>query len=536
MIKAGKAMKNGLLENIVSSIAFAVTDDGFMRMNRLSETQFELCDIKLNIVENNDDIRVLITGGKTPIKKIILRWSNIIESECKLLTTSFERSYGDLEWQNIRSDRMLPWYFLINDKKKTRCLGVKTQPSSLCSFFVSSVDITLCIDVASGSRGVILDERVLTACELVAFESEEEVFDVHNTFAKLMCPSRKATSFAVYGGNNWYYAYGNSCYQDIIEDSKLMSSLALSNKNRPFMVIDDGWQQCHSENYNGGPWEYSNYKFGDMRDLVSNMKEIGVRPGIWFRPLQNMKKTSDDYILKSSDAYKTLDPSVEGVLKLVSDDIKRLKEFGFELIKHDFSTWDIFGLWGFQMGRSFKQIDTFFSDRRKTTAEIIKNFYRAIRASAGSTPIIGCNTISHLSAGIFEIQRTGDDTSGKNFERTRIMGINTLAFNLPVHKVFYDVDADCVPITKELPRELTKNWLKLVSESGTPLFISLDRKCADNDYKKEVEKAFSIASEKLPTAKPLDFLDTRCPKRWKLNNKLTEFNWEDINKDPTVEI
>ena len=44
------------------------------------------------------------------------------------------------------------------------------------------------------------------------------------------------------------------------------------------------------------------------------------------------------------------------------------------------------------------------------------------------------------------IQRTGDDTSGKTWERTRVMGVNTLAFCLPQHGVFYEIDADCVGI------------------------------------------------------------------------------------------
>ena len=55
-----------------------------------------------------------------------------------------------------------------------------------------------------------------------------------------------------------------------------------------------------------------------------------------------------------------------------------------------------------------------FFDKSKTTAQIIKNFYAAIREAAGEYIILmGCNTLSHLSAGMFDIQRTGDDTSGK---------------------------------------------------------------------------------------------------------------------------
>ena len=37
--------------------------------------------------------------------------------------------------------------------------------------------------------------------------------------------------------------------------------------------------------------------------------------------------------------------------------------------------------------------------------------------------------------------RTGDDTSGRIWERTRRMGVNTLAFRLPQHNAFYHIDA-----------------------------------------------------------------------------------------------
>ena len=85
-----------------------------------------------------------------------------------------------------------------------------------------------------------------------------------------------------------------------------------------------------------------------------------------------------------------------------------------------------------------------FADRSRTTAEIIMDHYRSIRAGAGDAVLIGCNTIGHLSAGIFEVSRTGDDTSGKEWDRVRKMGVNTLAFRMPQHGAFFAADADCV--------------------------------------------------------------------------------------------
>lgn len=527
---------NGLLKEFENAHVFVETEDNYSEMQKRIQNEFEYEDIFLNFVENQNKIEISVTAEKSKVKRLVVRWRNQLSKETKIMTSSIERSYGDLGFENVRAERMLPWYFISTDMKKTECLGVKTGPSAICFFYVSEKDITLVMDIRSGSRSVILNSRVLHVCNLVTYSSLGDVFDTTKTFTKMMCDNPKTMSYPVYGGNNWYFAYGNSSFEEIIEDSKLMSSLSKSNENRPFMVVDDGWQICHNESYNGGPWNCANYRFKDMSKVTEQMKKEGVRPGIWFRPLLNQAKVPDNCILKVSGADRILDPSVEESLELIKNDVRVLKEFGFEMIKHDFSTWDIFGKWGFQMNSNLNEQDILFKDQTKTTAEIILNFYKAIREACEDTPIIGCNTVSHLAAGIFEMQRTGDDTSGKNFERTRIMGVNTLAFNLPQHKAFYDIDVDCVPITNEIDRSSTKNWLKLVSESGTPLFVSFDRSCADSDYKKSVEAAFDIASKGIDPARPIDWIDNCCPSKWLLNNKKVDLDWYSYNRNPFISV
>ena len=115
-----------------------------------------------------------------------------------------------------------------------------------------------------------------------------------------------------------------------------------------------------------------------------------------------------------------------------------------------------------------------FADRSHTTAEIATALYRAIRAGAGDAIVIGCNTFGHLGTGCFDLQRTGDDTSGREWERTRKMGVNTLAFRMAQHGAFFAADPDCVGDTGEMPWALNRQFLDLVARSGTPLFISFD--------------------------------------------------------------
>jgi alpha-galactosidase len=139
--------------------------------------------------------------------------------------------------------------------------------------------------------------------------------------------------------------------------------------------------------------------------------------------------------------------------------------------------------------------------------------------------IIGCNTFGHLAAGLFELQQTGDDTSGREFDRTRRMGVNTLAFRGPQHRAFFDLDADCAPITPQLPWDLASRWLDLLARSGTALFVSPDPRALNSESKQAIKRAFATAAAAPHTAEPLDWMDTTTPGRWRIQGQTTEYDW-----------
>ena len=87
--------------------------------------------------------------------------------------------------------------------------------------------------------------------------------------------------------------------------------------------------------------------------------------------------------------------------------------------------------------------------------------------------ILGCNTVGHLGAGLMHLQRTGDDTSGLMWERTLRFGVNTLAFRMPQHRAFFDIDADCIGISGRIDWQYNRQWGELLAGSGTSLFYSL---------------------------------------------------------------
>jgi alpha-galactosidase len=155
----------------------------------------------------------------------------------------------------------------------------------------------------------------------------------------------------------------------------------------------------------------------------------------------------------------------------------------------------------------------------------VRAFYQDVRDAAGSAVVIGCNTIGHIGAGLFELQRTGDDTSGQEWERTRKMGVNTLAFRMCQHNAFFAADADCVGLTEQVPWDMNRQWLELLAGSGTPLFVSASPAALGREQSAALKRAFALASEPLPPGEPLDWLDALCPGRWLLNGEPREFDW-----------
>ena len=197
-------------------------------------------------------------------------------------------------------------------------------------------------------------------------------------------------------------------------------------------------------------------------------------------------------------------------------------------MKFDYTTFDLLGKWGFEMLRDGAMTSPHWSmhDNSKTNAEIILNLYKTIREAAGDTYVLACNTISHLSAGLFELNRIGDDTSGNEWARTRKMGVNTLAFRACQHGIFYSADPDCVGLTAKVAWQKNKQWMQLVAKSSTPLFISAQPEATGPEQKSFIKESFATASQNLPVGEPLDWMEDAVPKKWKLNGEVVSFNWD----------
>ena len=486
-------------------------------------------DVKIYCDGENKDVAVSfeIEGGKMHMqvtanesrpKMIAVRWNEQATEPVSVMGDKWERTYGDVSWHSLNGEIFMPWYFLAHNGTDTVGCGVMTGCKSFVSFQYDASGVTAWVDVRCGGVGVQLAGRTLTACTFVC-ETYENIsaFSAAQRFCRVMCENPIFPKEPVYGSNNWYYAYGNSSYEEIMEDARLISRLAGENKNRPFMVIDDGWQENSCE----GPW-LPNARYGDMKKVADGFKEMGIRPGIWYRALHDsaVESVHPDWCIDRCEK-KFLDPSHPEVQKLIKADIERMKSWGYELLKHDYTTYDLFGDFGFNLNASVTNYkDWSFYDKTKTSAEIVLDLYRLIKETAGDMYIIACNTVSHLCAGLAEINRIGNDTSGYSWSITRTNGVNTLAFRLCQNDAFYKVDADCVGLMeKNIPWKLNRLWLDILAKSGSPLFVSMQPKQITPEIFDDLKKAFAINAKQEDTLEPLDWMYNNQPQKWRINGE-----------------
>lgn len=506
--------------------------DGEIKLQKTRDGIWEGGGVEVHVVVQSERVQLSLRGEG--VKSIQFRWRGDLRSVKRFLGDHWERSYADLEWRGGAPNRVMPWYFMAHKGDRTHGYGVRTHPRALCFWMADAEGISLFTDVRSGGEPVKLGGRTLEIADVVCREGKahESAFRATQEFCRQMCPTPRLPSKPVYGTNDWNYAYGKSSADLIERVSGLISELSPDKDNRPFSVIDEGWADGpYRDHYGYGPW-LGNPNFGDMGKFADRLKKIGVRPGIWFRPLTPLPEHSESLRTPRGN-HSYLDPTLPEVKEHVASHIKRFVDWGYEMIKHDFSTVDILGRWGMQMGSEITNDGWHMHDQSKTNAEIIMDLYQTIRDAAGSAYLIGCNTMTHLAATYHEVQRTGDDTSGRSWNRNRRMGVNTLGFRAAHHRTLYEVDPDIVSITQQIPWPLVEQWLHLVSQSGTALFVAIDPGIVEEKHRVALRQALANAARTQDVGEPLDWMDTDCPRVWNLMGKRTEFNWMgDFGADP----
>ena len=504
---------------------------GKVTLDRSVEDEWVSGACRLTAQRSGRGLDLTLSAPGLAVERVHLRWpAPMVTTGVRVLGDAWERSYGDLGWGEVVPERPLPWYFLLHADGLTHGYGVAVGANAFAFWQCDREGVSLWLDVRNGGRGVLLGARMLAMATVIARAgvAGETPFGAARALCGLMSPAPRKSVGAIYGSNDWYYAYGDNTPAGILRDADLVAELAPTKGARPFTIADGGWEDAT--------------RFPDMPGLAAGIKAKGARPGIWVRPTQPVGKVDAGLLLpdarfasaKEAAGNPAFDPTIPEALHLAMERVRQPRAWGYELIKHDFSTYDLLGQWGFAMGPSPALAGWNFHDRGRTSAEIVRSFYQAIREASSDAVVIGCNTVGHLGAGIFDAQRIGDDVSGRAWERTRKMGVNTLGFRLPQHGAFFSVDADCVPLTAKIPWRLTREWLGVVAQSRTVLLISPEPGAVGPEQKSAIRDAFALAAAGGDGAEPEDWLETHTPERWKNRSDRDErYHWlETQGADP----
>ena len=503
---------------------------------RFEEAATAACDVEYKYEVSDGSARVTVYPSGAPVKFLKLRFEGDMSDAVSVLGDQWERS-GDgafIEWRSLMPHRPLPWFCYVKMKDRVVCYGVKTGTDCFAFFNVDRRGVTLFLNLMSGSRGTDLKEP-LKACEVVelAGKEGESAYSVAKRFAKMMCDKPVLPKAPIFGVNNWYWAYGKISHESVMAETDYLLRMTEGVRNRPYMILDDGWQLNRTYGtgaYIGGPW-LPNDRFGDMRRTADAIHCKGAKTGIWFRPLLTLGDVPEEAKLERFSAGGfILDPTHPYTLERVKNDARTICSWGFDLLKHDFTTMDILGISPFTSEKhtvtNFSGEKHFF-DNSITTASAIKRLYSAVAEGAGNADVIGCNTVGHLTAGIHSIYRVGGDTSGRSFEWSRKNGVNSM-MRLPLNDAFYRVDPDCAAFTERVDADLNLDFLEMCAITGVTTLASVTPDILTRDQMKRINEIYRIADKDDARYGIADYEYNANPEVFTddISGKSVEFDWE----------
>lgn len=483
-----------------------------------------------------DTGEIVIHPCKEPVKFLKLRWHGDLSHVESVLGDEWERitaTHAPVEWRSVMPYRPLPWYCLVRGEGNTVGYGVKTGCDCFAFFQVDTHGVTLFLNLTCGAGGTLVPES-FTACRVteLANREGESVYETARRFMGLLCDAPVLPKEPVFGVNNWYWAYGNISREIVLRETDCLMEMTDGVKHRPCMIIDDGWQLNRIEGpglaYHGGPFAFSNPKFPDMSEVAGRIREKGARPGLWMRPLLTLGDMPREAMLRAYSRGVVMDPSHPYTLERVREDAARIRSWGFEILKHDFTSNDAMGVDPFRISELPTQLTAdgkVFFDRTKTSATILKNLYKAIQEGIEDGDVIGCGVVGHLSAGIHSIHRTGSDTSGRSFEWTVRNGVHAF-MRLPMNDTFFRVDPDCAAFTDQVDARYNLDFMEACARTGSATIASVTPGILTDSQMQRINRIYRLADRNVCRDGIVNYEKTAIPERFlSQTGEETVYHW-----------
>jgi alpha-galactosidase len=489
-------------------------DGTILALDKAVEGRSDGPGVSLTALPGDGSLRLSLQAS-VPVAHLELRWNERVPEGLRYLGDTWTGAGGDLEWRGLVPERMMPWYFLAYDGQHTHGVGVIAGGGALCQWRIDGAGISLWLDVRSGGGPVSLGERTLHLADVIVRQGRvwEMPFEAARRFAGQLHGERLLPEQCVYGLVRESDSPGALSREELITQAGIVSDLAENTINRPYYVIGQGWLDDAAA--------------ADMAALAQGLSERGCRPGLRMRPWISDLAEHRSLGLQAPPADMptgsvVLDPTRPDTLALVEQEIARARAWGFQFIRHDGSYTDLVARWGHGLAVSTGPC---LYDASLTTAEALSALYRAIREAAGPDVIVsGYGSVGQLAAGYVHLQKAAGPYRASIGQQACVRGARELGFRAFQHGALYAVEAGPVRLSDAVPGPLTEQWLRLLSSSGTPCFVSTHRSLSDSDQR-ALRPAFGKASRPNPVAEPLDWLTTTCPSRWKIGNDNVSFDW-----------
>lgn len=343
--------------------------------------------------------------------------------------------------------------------------------------------------------------------------------------------SSAAAPERITGYCDWYWSYGD------IDQARMDANRRFLADHFPDKIqvfqLDDGWQWVHhkgtkrSPKCNGGPWVVNERFSGGMGRFARMAVADGFVPGVWMRPFSldptseigrahpewyPSTRAADDDPGWWGQGYR-LDISNQETLAYLADFINRaVKHWGMRYLKLDFLTIDVFGTscWG---KRSLENPLGGFRDETKTGVEIYSRALATIREAAGEDCfILGCNTLTLPSAPFCDGQRTGNDVSVYDWNKTVRECLCPLFLRAHHHNRLYAADPDCVVVRDPLSIPQARLWAGAVALSGQMFLLSENLPELPPARAAIIEELSALLDQFPREAKPLDVFDDPFPR------------------------
>ena len=483
-------------------------------------------DIVVDLTPNQPDeaarLEVGVTAGKSALLSLSLYWEHQWRPSMRFLGNVWSEMEGRGQWRTMDPMRPFPWYVLGQGEESARGLGVLAQPGGFAVWRVSPSGVWLRLDLRCGACGVILDGRRLLAATVLYRRYERTPLAAARDFCAELSAVPILPSLPVYGQCDGHYYRGSSTARSILSDAQELSKLTDGLTNPPFQVVDPGWEAVR----NGveqpcGPWTHGNANFPDMAVLAEEIKARGVRPGIALRVLCDPSAELPERWHQQRNA-NLLDPSIPEVLEHVQEDIRRMADWGYDLVKHVNSTRDCLGNY---LKPELPPGSWSFADRSRTSAEIVVSLYRAIKGAMGDVLMLGTDIVAQLGAGLLHCSRINRDAPDVDWPQALHNRVNALAFRYCQNGTCFQVDTGELEVSERQPWSRVREFAELAAHSGSTFFLSLQPGVLNAKARKELVRCFEAASMGDSQVVPLDWLNNTCPEEWEINGVARHFNW-----------